>query len=115
MAKVTCKSSVRLAGLSAGLCRILTVLEELSRQATGLPDELVITSISDGRHSPNSRHYRNEALDLRSKNFPGREAKRLFRALFEHSLGAQFRVLLESEGSENEHFHVQVRKGMTYP
>lgn len=115
MAKVTCKSSVRLAGLSAGLCRILTVLEDLSRTATGIPDELVITSISDGRHSPNSRHYRNEALDLRSHNFASREAKRLFRALFESALGVKFRVLLEGEGTPNEHFHVQIRKGGTYP
>lgn len=115
MAKVTCKPGVRLVGLTAGLCRILSVLEELSRTATGLPAELVITSINDSTHGPTSRHYRNEAIDLRSKNFDGREAKRLFRGLFERSLGPKFRVLFEGEGTDNEHFHIQIRKGGTYP
>ena len=115
MATVTCKAGVRLSGLTAGLCRILSVLEDLSRTATGLPPELVITSINDSTHGPTSRHYRNEALDLRSKNFSGRGAKRLFRSLFEQSLGPKFRVLLEAEGTDNEHFHAQIRKGGTYP
>ena len=77
--------------------------------------EIVITSINDSTHSENSRHYRNEAIDIRSKNFPSREVKRNFRAKYEEMLGPKFRVLLENEGTENEHFHTQVKKGHHYP
>lgn len=92
---------------------LLEVLRAVAITITDVP-ELVVTSISDSQHSPNSRHYRNEAIDIRSKNFPTRESKRQFRAFYEMLLGPNFRVLLEAEGTPNEHFHAQVRKGMTF-
>lgn len=126
---IVTKPEVRLKGLSAGLVWILYALEEFHRMYDGVqPTTLVITSINDGTHSVGSKHYINEAIDLRSKNFPTRESKRVFRAKFEDFLNkhpvltlyqparvGKMRVLLEAENTANEHFHIQVRKGMEFP
>lgn len=78
------------------------------------PNDLIITSINDSAHTVNSRHYTNEAIDLRSHNFISKEEKILFAMNFQDYLGDKFRVLLEGLGTDNEHFHIQVRKGMSY-
>src|SRR5687767_6007740 len=80
MAKILCKDSVRLKGVTPALAWMFYVLDGLARHKAGLPDQLVITSIYDGTHSPNSRHYVGEAIDIRSKNFRTVSDKRLFRA-----------------------------------
>ena len=74
---------------------------------------ITYTSINDSTHVKGSRHYTNEALDLRSKNFR-REHKPLFREHLQSRLGPQFTVLLEHEGGTDEHYHVQVKRGTTY-
>ena len=117
MAILTKDSSVRLVELTAALAYILYTLEKFHRKKTVTqPENLIITSINDSaKHMPSSRHYQNEAIDLRSRNFLTREDKRIFRQELELYLGSFFRVLLESEDTENEHFHIQVRKGLRYP
>lgn len=115
MATVRTKNSkVKLVGLTPAMAWMLYTLERVARSVT-LINEIVITSINDGNHMKDSRHYTDEAIDLRSKNFPSREDKRWFRAQLEAMLGPKFRVLLEDEGLDNEHIHCQVRKGQTYP
>lgn len=76
--------------------------------------DLWVTSANDSAHGKGSRHYADEAIDIRSHNFRSRAAKRTFREWYEVALGPQFRVLLEGEGTANEHFHAQVRKGHVY-
>lgn len=78
------------------------------------PENLVITSINDGVHMQGSKHYTDEAIDLRSKNFEIDEQKVEFALRFQDYLGPKFRVLLENYAGENEHFHVQVRRGMKF-
>jgi hypothetical protein len=75
---------------------------------------VVVTSCRDGRHSANSRHYKGEAIDIRSHVIQGAVAKEAFRKSLEDLLGPQFRVLLEGLGTPNEHFHAQTKKGHTY-
>lgn len=136
---VTCKPSVRLKEITPALARIFFVLEHLARRSCPpelRPTEWVITSINDGTHMAGSRHYTNEAIDLRSRSFPSERAKRAFRAHLEHVLNLRyvgsidvagltedrletwepkkFRVLYEGVGTPNEHFHVQVAKGQVY-
>lgn len=113
---ITTKSSlVYFTELTPALLHMLKCLMIIDREYEGTkPDRLVITAIANGVHSNNSRHYTNEALDLRSNNFPTRESKRAFRQKFEELLGLKFRVLLESENTLNEHFHIQVKKGETF-
>lgn len=69
---------------------------------------LVITSGTDGSHMTHSRHYRGEAVDLRTSGLTVTQRETL-RALLEFDLGPQFRVI-----DEVDHLHVQVKKGVVY-
>lgn len=106
------KEGVRLNFTSPPIIALLTHLvdvgERFSNQING---DLTITSGNDSAHKPNSRHYTDEAIDIRSKNFLTEKAKREFRAALEESLGPKFRVLYENRGTPNEHFHAQVKMG----
>lgn len=115
MVKVKTKPGVELE-FSLATLHMLNVLAALARYDTelALPTEIVITAGTDGKHAHNSRHYRAEALDIRSKNFR-LTSKEAFRARLERALGPKFRVLLEGLGTANEHFHAQVKKGASYP
>lgn len=82
--------------------------------------ECVITSAHDGVHKGHkeylegsralgvvSRHYLDQAIDLRSKHlFDSMQKHFLWNSLIE-KLGSKYRVLFENEGKDNEHFHVQ--------
>ena len=129
MTTITCKNGVRLKNLSPALAWIFYVLDGYARHTAGLPEVLVITSINDGTHLPTSRHYTDEAVDIRSLNFPDAQSKESFRAGLERNLnthplmvasgsGNVFRVLIENAGANSatsaEHFHVQVAKGKTF-
>ena len=85
------------------------------------PKEFVITSIY--RSPKGSRHRKHEAIDLRAHNVlsVNRES---FRAELEGRLNKQshlffgkdlFRVLHEYIGTNNEHYHIQVKKGIAWP
>ncbi len=82
---------------------------------SGLPENLVITSINDGVHKSDSKHYKNQAIDLRSKSFKTEEDKFEFCSKFQKFLGPRFSILYEYPGMTNEHFHIQVKKGEVFP
>lgn len=113
---LTKSAKVRLKVLSPALAWIFYRLELFhSQKLARQPENLTITSINDGVHSPNSRHYTDEAIDIRTHNFESTEQKRIFASRLEEYLGVtKFRVLLENVGQSNEHIHVQVRKGETF-
>jgi hypothetical protein len=106
------KPTVRFRVITPALVRMQSALLLAARILPDLPAEgLVITSGTDGQHSPNSRHYVGEALDLRSKSFSSVAARAAFIGSLGQLLGPQFTVLLEDDGRPNEHIHCQVRKG----
>ena len=67
---------------------------------------VVVTSLKDGKHSVNSLHYSGLDVDIRSKHLTREESRKVFFAL-KNDLGIDFDVLLENEGTENEHLHVE--------
>ncbi len=71
------------------------------------PGEVIITSGSDGKHSPTSRHYKGEAIDIRKWNLKDYKG---FQEAYQAALGPKFFVL-----DEPDHLHCQVAKGKTYP
>lgn len=68
--------------------------------------ELTVTSVSDSQHGPNSLHPKGYAVDIRSKNFSTEEKYKLLREATA-ALGAEFDLILESEGKPYEHFHLE--------
>lgn len=69
--------------------------------------ELVITSAADGAHSPTSLHYAGAAVDLRTRNLPDTETRRRAVTDLGNRLGPDFDVVLEGEGTANEHVHLE--------
>jgi hypothetical protein len=104
---VTCKSSVRFKGFTPALLRMLRALHAVAPAC-------VITSANDSTHSPTSRHYTNEALDIRTKDLPTEQAKRDLVAALRRELGSAFTVLYEDPGGANQHIHIQPKRGTVY-
>ena len=90
------KSGVDLRGLTPQMAIAYTI----ACQCYGQYD-CVITSASDGKHGPNSLHYKGQALDLRTRHLNGQGLQAVYLKLKE-SLGEQFDVVLESD-----HIHVE--------
>lgn len=120
MTTITFKENCRIKEWSAPLHWIFSCLIELVKDADTLPSEIVVTSINDSTHKTGSRHYTDEAIDIRSHNFATHSEKMDFLIMLRSMLNsnmrdpAKFMVILESEGTPNEHFHAQVVRGQTF-
>lgn len=107
------KSTVRIQVYSPELRHILETLDNLNReQIFNYPADWTVTSINDSIHSKNSKHYKNQALDLRSHNFNDIATKMQFVELLKLKLENKYTVLFEGGETSNEHFHIQLRKGL---
>lgn len=112
MGCVYVKSGVLFSQIAPGGFRILSAFDQASAK---LDCDLVITSACDGTHSgPNDPHHRGEAYDLRSHDFDDEKKTAILSEIMK-TLGAAFFGFVESPGTDNEHFHFQVKKGTTYP
>ena len=110
------------------------LLGAIERAARAVNAPLTITSACDGAHSgPDDPHHRGEAFDVRSQDLP--EAVKhtvlaeIMRACNDDGVGpaqpvagipaslatSRFFGFLEAVGTDNEHIHVQLRKGRSYP
>ena len=63
--------------------------------------DLVLTSVCDGRHKIDSRHYSGNAVDLRIWSIGGSDVEHLVSSI-RRALGADFDVVLEVD-----HIHVE--------
>lgn len=72
----------------------------------GLKVDMLVTSGNDKVHARGSKHYTDEALDLRTKHLKS-EDKHKLRTEVKRRLGRDFDVILEDEGGTNEHLHVE--------
>ena len=113
MSVVRTKPGTSFAVIAPGGFRILSAIDQVAQK---LACELTITSACDGEHSgPNDPHHRGEAYDVRSHDFSA-EQKQLLLTQIMNVLGWEsFYGFLESPGTDNEHFHFQVKKGTVYP
>jgi hypothetical protein len=116
MALKTKSSAVLFPEFTVSLCHILSKLEEIHRlNKCPQPENLIITSANDSKHKIESKHYKNQALDLRSKNFKTETEKADFMQELSKALGPKFTIIYEYPGLVNEHFHIQVKKGEVFP
>lgn len=114
---IVVKDGVVFKKFTAGIIWAIARLDLLSKISELCPAEIMITSANDSTHSAGSKHYYDEAFDVRSHNFDVAK-KELFRTQLEDFLNSNspcyFTVLLEYIGTPNEHFHIQVRRGTRY-
>lgn len=115
------KENVRIKEFSASLEWMLHCLFELVRNRPSfVPVSVMVTSINDSVHSSASKHYTDDAIDVRSHNFLSQQDKQNFLSLYINMLNSHpmlrdhFWGFLEDPGTENEHFHIQVKKGLSF-
>lgn len=72
----------------------------------GLVEDMVITHGRDGKHKAGSKHYSDNALDFRTHHVTGPQSLALI-AEVARRLGPDYDVLLEDEGTPNEHGHAE--------
>jgi hypothetical protein len=113
MGVVYIKPGVLFTKIAPGGFRILAAIDAT---ADGNKCDLTITSACDGEHSgPNDPHHRGEAYDVRSHNLDDALKSRVLKDI-QFFLGPEsFFAFLEDPGTDNEHFHIQVKKDTVYP
>jgi hypothetical protein len=73
----------------------------------GLTTDITVTSGNDSQHMRGSKHYVDEALDFRTKTL-SKADKTAWIAALKKRLGPNYDVILEAEGQNNEHLHVEL-------
>lgn len=68
--------------------------------------DCVITSAADGKHLEGSLHYKGLAIDIRSKDLAPDLKKRVLLEM-RNFFGPKYDILLENEGKDNEHYHLE--------
>lgn len=97
-------SGVNLAKLHPVLLAALVTASEIFRTVARV--DCIVTSGDDGVHRDGSLHYQGLALDLRSKHVSLRAEKTRIRQMLRDAFPG-LRVILEKEGLEQEHFHLE--------
>jgi len=98
------KYNVSLKGLSPQMALAAAIVDSVYRELDP-GASCTITSANDSKHGEHSLHYKGMALDFRTHDFTG-DKQQLIHVLKE-ALGPQFDVLLEGEGTPNEHVHAE--------
>ncbi|SRR5579871_2107937 len=110
---VKTKEGVQFTTIAPGGFRIL---EAITLTASVVGVDLTITSACDGCHSgQHDPHHRGEAYDVRTHGLTPAQVEAVLRELGNHLTPGRFFYFLEAAGTENEHIHIQVRKGTEYP
>ena len=110
---VRVKDGVSFAKIAPAGFRILAAIDLISQT---LEIDLTITSACDGTHSgPTDPHHRGEAYDVRSHDLTAEIKQNILSEVMSELGTEHFFGWLEAEGTDNEHFHFQIKKGTTYP
>jgi hypothetical protein len=98
------KPGVKIAGLKPETVLGLLIVEAVFLR---YGEECWLTAVVDGKHMLGSRHGNGYAADLRSKHLKTLALKINILNDLKEYLGADFDVVLENQGKENEHFHCE--------
>jgi hypothetical protein len=100
VANVLCKVGVAPPSIIL-TCGVANVAAELS-----IPS-VTITAARNGTHKPGSLHYKDAALDIRTKSLSTTVLGELFIRLRQKFPPPTYDVLLESSGTPNAHIHLE--------
>ena len=90
------------------------ILAAIDNAAAFIAHDLTITSACDGEHSgPDDPHHRGEAYDVRTHDLPDKQLA--LQAIINRLGELKFFAFIEDPETDNEHIHVQIRKGIMYP
>lgn len=103
---ISFKPGVRLININPHVAIIIAVVGSVY-QKCGY--DCVVTSVTDGAHRRDSKHYDGMAVDFRLNDLSGIPAasRRMVARLARAALAEGFDVLHEFEGTPSEHLHVE--------
>lgn len=104
--------NTRIDNLAPGGTFILLALNTVGGK---LGIKFVITAGTDGKHGDGSKHYKGEALDVRSHDIDDALQHKVLEEMKALLGESYFYGFLEDYDLPNEHFHFQVRKNTTLP
>jgi hypothetical protein len=96
------KPGVKFGSSAVAMAAMFTVVSSVYERNGA---DATMTSCNDGTHSAESFHYKDQAADWRTHDYNG--DKRALRDEIKADLGADFDVILEDEGGDNEHIHTE--------
>ena len=113
MGCVYCKEGVLFSRIAPGGFAILSAI---TQTAANLQLDLIITSACDGEHSgPMDPHPLGQAYDVRSHNLTQDQKDKALASIMQILGWTYFYGFIEDPGGDNEHLHIQVAKGKSYP
>jgi hypothetical protein len=74
-----------------------------ARMALGIPGDTYVTSVNDSKHMAGSKHYSDEAADLRTRDLSTVDVQR-WAAAIRKRLGPDYDVVIESDHLHVEHY-----------
>lgn len=120
---VVFKDNCRFKVMTPALLFMIGHLNKIMSDIPSIPD-LMITSVNDSGHSinPQSRHYTDEAIDVRTHNFTDTMQKMTFLNQITSRMNTDPEALvancfwgqIEDLNTPNEHCHLQVTMGKHY-
>lgn len=81
--------------------QVWDAIETAARVYADFGYDCIVTSLCDGKHSKNSKHYEGNAVDLRIRHLLDGEPQQI-RDVIANRLGVEYDVILE-----NTHIHVE--------
>ena len=70
--------------------------------------DCIITSLNDSSHGENSKHFKGQGVDFRTKHIASIPTKKIIvRQIINELKFNGYDVVFESEGLDNEHLHVE--------
>ena len=84
--------------------RSFYIIAAVANAAQALELNVTITAGTNGKHMQGSLHYKDRAIDVRSKNLTDKKG---FLSTVLLRLGSDYEGILEHEGLDNEHFHFE--------
>lgn len=97
------KEGVSIKGIQPEIILALLLTEPIYKQRLLT---MWVTSVTDGEHMEGSLHYKGLAADLRTRNTG--LARSLYNDIKKRLTPLGFDVLLENEGEESEHLHLEL-------
>ena len=97
--RIKFKEGVRFVELNDALLKLMEGIDKIFLVLGHVP---TITSVNDGQHMQGSKHYSNEAVDLRTRDLPVTSLPKLCNDL-KRVLGPDYDVVLEKDHVHVEH------------
>lgn len=97
------KANVRFGSNAFAMCIAAQVVESIYRE---IQKDCVITSANDSTHSAKSLHFKDGAIDIRSKILSDSQKDYVLSEM-KRRLNNSYDILLENRGTDNEHYHLE--------